>query len=389
MNFDKEIMRKIRGLILFTIFVLVILWNYKILFAGVRFLGKVLFPFALGGAIAFVINIPMSFIEQKIFGEQKEKKRKWGQKMARPTSFLLTLVFVIGLLMVAIWGIVPELGKSIMNLGKTLQEVVPQVQSWASKVFRNNSELANFISSLEFEWSVIFEQFFSFLKRGAGEIVGTTFETAKNIVSGIATFVIASVFSCYVLLQKERLSMQVRKMMYAFMPSDWAEIFDALGSMTHQTFSNFLMGQCLEALILGGMFLISMSIFRLPYALLISVLITLTSLVPIFGAFVGCGIGVLLIFIVNPAKVILFLILFLVLQQIEGNFIYPYVVGNSVGLPSIWVLAAVSIGASLMGIVGMIIFIPIVSVIYTVLRGIVNRRLKEKGIEIEVRGVSK
>jgi predicted PurR-regulated permease PerM len=129
------------------------------------------------------------------------------------------------------------------------------------------------------------------------------------------------------------------------------------------------------AVILGLMFLVSMTIFRMPYALLVSVLITFTALIPIFGAFIGCAVGALLIFMVSPVKALIFIIMFLVLQQIEGNFIYPHVVGNSVGLPSIWVLAAVTVGANLMGIVGMLIFIPLISVIYTLLRGIVNRRL--------------
>ena len=167
------------------------------------------------------------------------------------------------------------------------------------------------------------------------------------------------------------------------MPRDWTEIFIALGSVTHKTFSNFLTGQCLEAVILGCMFLVVMTIFRLPYALLISVLIAFMALIPIFGAFVGCAVGALLIFMVEPMKAVFFVVMFLVLQQIEGNFIYPHVVGNSVGLPSIWVLVAVSVGASLMGVVGMLIFIPIVSVVYTMLRGIVNRRLKEKKIEVD------
>ena len=170
--------------------------------------------------------------------------------------------------------------------------------------------------------------------------------------------------------------------MYAFMPKDWTEILLALSSLTYKTFSNFLTGQCVEAIILGSMFFVTMTIFGMPYALLIGILISFTALIPIFGAFIGCVIGALLIFMVNPMQALIFVVMFLVLQQIEGNLIYPHVVGNSVGLPSIWVLVAVSIGASLMGIVGMLIFIPIASVIYTLFRGIVHRRLKEKEIEV-------
>ena len=145
--------------------------------------------------------------------------------------------------------------------------------------------------------------------------------------------------------------------------------------MTYKSFSSFLTGQCLEAVILGSMFFVVMTILKMPYTLLISVLIAFTALIPIFGAFIGCGVGAFLIFMISPTQALIFIIMFLILQQIEGNFVYPYVVGNSVGLPSIWVLVAVSVGGSLMGLVGMLIFIPLTSVVYTLLRGIVNRRL--------------
>lgn len=382
MDLNKENMKKIRELILFTIFILVALWNYRLLFSGVKFLGNVIFPFALGGAIAFVLNVPMHFIEQKGFYETNINQKKWGKKLARPLSFILTLLFVIGILSIVIFVVVPELGNTIVNLGKTLQEFIPKMQAWAMELFRDNPELVAQIQMMEFEWDKILGDLVNFFKNGAGNVIDTTYAAAKSIVSGVSTFFIAFVFSCYILLQKEKLSVQVRKLMYAFMPLDWTEIFLALGSVTYKTFSNFLTGQCLEAVILGCMFFVTMTIFGLPYALLIAVLIAFTALIPIFGAFIGCAVGTLLIFIVNPVQALVFVVMFLVLQQIEGNFIYPHVVGSSVGLPSIWVLVAVSMGASLMGVVGMLIFIPIVSVVYTILRGVVNRRLKEKNIEV-------
>ena len=382
MDLNRENLKKIRGLILFTILVLVGLWNYKLLFSGVKFLGKVILPFAVGGAIAFIINVPMNFIERKLFEKPKAEEKKWAMKFARLASFILALGFVIGIFGIVVFVVVPELGRTIMNLGKTLQEVIPQIQVWASKMFRDNPELVAYINSLEFEWDKILGNLVNFLKNGAGSVLGGTVEAAKSIISGVSTFFIAFVFACYVLFQKETLNIQVRKLMYAFLPVDWTNIFIALGSVTHKTFSNFLTGQCVEAVILGLMFFVVMSIFSFPYALLVSVLIAFTALIPVFGAFIGCAVGVLLILLVNPMKALIFVIVFLVLQQIEGNFIYPHVVGNSVGLPSIWVLAAVSVGGSLMGVVGMLIFIPIVSVVYTLLRGIVNRRLKEKKIKV-------
>ncbi len=382
MDLNKENIKKIRGLIFFTALVFVAMWNYKLVFSGIRFLGHVIFPFALGGAIAFILNVPMRFVEEKLFKKIGLSDTKIGKKISRPLAFILTVLFVVGLIAIVVFVVVPELGNTIVNIGKTLQEFVPQAQKWAIQFFGDNPELVEQIQSLEFEWDQILGDLVNFLKNGAGSVIDTTFAAAKSIVSAVSTFFISFVFSCYILLQKEKLSVQVRKLMYAFMPKDWTEIFIALGSVTYKTFSSFLTGQCLEAVILGCMFFIAMSIFGMPYALLIAVLVAFTALIPIFGAFIGCAVGALLIFMVNPLQAVGFVAMFLVLQQIEGNFIYPHVVGSSVGLPSMWVLVAVSVGASLMGVVGMLIFIPIVSVVYTLLRGIVNRRLKERKIEV-------
>lgn len=382
MDLNKENIKKIRGLIVFTILILVALWNYKMLFAAVGFLGNVILPFAIGGMIAFILNVPMNFIERNFFKKTKFGKTKYGKKFARPVSFILALFFVMTLLAVIVLVVVPELGSTVMNIGKTLQEVAPKAEAWAIQFFGDNQELVKLIHDLEFEWDKVFTNVIGFFKTGAGSVLGTTFEAAKNIVSGVSTFFIAFVFACYILLQKEKLKVQVRKVMYAFLPRDWTEILLALGSVTYKTFSSFLTGQCLEAVILGSMFLLVMTIFRMPYALLIAVLIGFTALIPVFGAFIGCAVGALLIFMVNPMQAVGFIIMFLILQQVEGNFIYPHVVGNSVGLPAMWVLVAVSVGSSLMGIIGMLIFIPIMSVFYILLRGIVNRRLKEKNIKV-------
>ena len=375
MNLNKDNIKKIRGLILFTILVLVVLWNYELVFDGIAVLAKVILPFALGGAIAFLVNIPMNFFEHKLFEKAKKKGKKWAQKLARPVSLIITLLVIISVIAIVMLVVIPELGHTVLNLGKTIQAFIPEVQTWAIKTFHDNEEIVKWISNLDFKWDEILKNSMDFLTTGAGSVLGTTFEAAKSIISGVTTFFIAFVFSCYILLQKEKLGDQVKKLMCAFMPEDWRNILFALGTVVHKSFTNFFTGQCLEAVILGLLFLVVMTIFGLPYALLISVLIAFTALIPIFGAFIGCGVGALLIFMVDPVKALIFVIIFLILQQIEGNLIYPHVVGNSVGLPSIWVLVAVTTGANLMGIVGMLIFIPLFSVVYTIVRGIVNRRL--------------
>ena len=309
------------------------------------------------------------------------KENKWAKKFARPASFLITILFVLGIIGIVVFVVAPALGDTAMNLGRNIQAFIPQVQEWAENIFQDNKEIVKWIGSMEFKWDEMIKSGIDFFKNGAGSVLGSTFEAAKSIVSGVTTFFIAFVFSCYILLQKEKLNVQVRKVMYAFMPKDWTEILLALSSLTYKTFSNFLTGQCVEAIILGSMFFVAMTIFGMPYALLIGIIISFTALIPIFGAFIGCVLGSLLIFMVSPKQAILFILVFLILQQIEGNLIYPHVVGSSVGLPSIWVLAAVTIGGNLLGIIGMLIFIPLVSVLYTLFREYVYLRLKKQHIK--------
>lgn len=375
MKLDKENVKKIRGLILFTILILVALWNYKMALGILSFLWRVILPFVVGGAIAFLINIPMNFFERHLFGKAKEKEKKWALKLARPVSLIITILVILSVIAIVMLVVIPELGNTILKLGKTLQAIIPQIQMWVSDKLRDHQEIVDRVSKMEFNWEAILQGAIDFLKKGTGSVIGTTFEAAKSIISGIGTFFISFVFACYILVQKEKLGEQVQKFMCAFVPEDWRNILFALARVTNRSFVNFFTGQCVEAVILGLMFLVTMLIFRLPYAMLISVLIGFTALIPIFGAFIGCAVGAFLIFIVDPMKALIFIIIFLVLQQLEGNLIYPHVVGNSVGLPSIWVLVAVTLGGNLMGIPGMLIFIPLTSVVYTLLRGIVNRRL--------------
>lgn len=381
MELNRENMKKIRELILFTAIVIVCLWKFNMVLQVLLKGLNIFIPFLLGGAIAFVLNVPMNFVERHLFSVDKRKGKRYMQKAARPCSMILVLIFVFGVVAAVMFVLVPQLGNTFSNLGKNVQIFLPHVQAWAKQVFHNNKEIMNIVNNIEFDWDKIMNTGIGFFKNGAGSVLDSTITAAKSIVSGVTTFLIAFVFAIYILLQKEKLEIQAKKVLFAFVRKGRAEAIIEVCSLTYKTFSSFLTGQCLEAVILGSMFVVAMTIFRLPYALLIGIVIAFTALIPIFGAFVGCGIGVLLIFMVNPAKAAIFIVLFLVLQQIEGNLIYPHVVGNSVGLPSIWVLAAVSVGGSLMGITGMLIFIPIVSVLYALFREVVYLKLKKNKID--------
>ena len=383
MDLGKENIKKLRGLIIFTILILVGLQNFGVIINAARFLLNIIFPFALGAAVAFVLNVPMHFLEKHLFHERKWKENHAVRKLARPVSLILTMCIVIGVVVLVMFVVVPQLGTTIMSLGTSLQNFAVNLQSWGEKLFQDNQEIVGWINSLEFNWDQMIQTGIDFFKNGAGSVLNSTFSAAKTIISGLANFFIAFVFACYILLQKEKLSRQMKKIMYAFLKKDHVEVLTNVCSLSYKTFSNFLTGQCVEAVILGTMFFITMTIFRFPYALLVGVLIAFTALIPIFGAFIGCVIGAFLILMVSPVKAIGFIVMFLILQQIEGNLIYPHVVGGSVGLPSIWVLVAVTLGGSLMGIVGMLVVIPLSSVVYTLFRGCVYQRLKKKNIPLE------
>ncbi len=382
MDLNKENMRKIKELIVFTIVILIALWKYTLVVDFLGFILNIIFPFLLGGAIAFILNVPMSFLESKIFGNKNIEGRP-AQKFARPCSLTLTILGVIGIIALVMFVVIPQLGSTFVGLGKTIQDFTPVAMAWIEELFHNNQEIMTLLEDFNMDWDKILDGFAAFFKNGAGSVLDTTMSAAKSIISSVTTFFIAFVFSCYILLQKEKLRVQVQKIFYAYLPKKIVEKVLDICSLTYRTFASFLAGQCVEALILGMMFLVTMWILRLPYALLVGVLIAFTALIPIFGAFIGCIVGAFLILMVNPVKAITFVAMFLVLQQVEGNLIYPKVVGNSVGLPSIWVLAAVSIGGSLMGVVGMLVFIPLVSVVYILFRGDVYKRLEKKGIELE------
>ena len=380
MDLSKMSIKKIRELIVFTALLVVALWKFDVVLGVLKTIWDIIFPFVLGGAIAFLTNVPMSFLEKKIF-ENVKKKNKIVRKLKRPISLILTIVLVVGVIALVMFGVIPQLTRTMGTLVTSINDFIPQMQSWIGEFFHNNQEIMNLVDQIEFDPDQAIKWGISLLGNGAGNMMNTTMSAVGSIVSGVATFFIAFSFACYILFQKEKLHIQIRKVFFAFLPRQKADTFLKVCSLTYRTFANFLAGQCLEAVILGSMFVVTLSILRMPYALLIGILIAFTALIPVFGAFIGCAVGSFLIFMLSPKQAILFIIVFLVLQQIEGNLIYPHVVGESVGLPSIWVLAAVTVGGNIMGIVGMLVFIPLLSVFYTIFREFVYLHLKKKQIK--------
>lgn len=332
-------------------------------------------PFLLGGSIAFVLNVPMRAIERHVFPKERQMDR-----LRRPLALIFTLVAVLGVLTVAMWVIIPGVKEAILSAALQVPEAVDalllKLQAFAVYL----PELGEYLAGLELDWQSIAQRVMDVVKNWGGGLLSSGGGLIGGAVSALSTFVIGLIFAIYILLQKERLGRQAKQVLYALSPMERADRTMEVARLTERTFSSFLSGQCLEAVILGCIFVIAMTLFKMPYALLVGVLIGLTALIPIVGAFIGCVVGALLIALTDPIQALVFVGLFLVLQQIEGNLIYPHVVGSSVGLPSIWVLAAVSVGGSLMGIAGMLLFIPLCSVVYALFRAYVKGRLAEKKV---------
>ncbi len=380
---DKKQMKSIMLLILFTVMLYVGLQNIDVVLGVLGTMIGLVFPFILGGGIAFVLNVPMSFLERNIFGRGRLKDSRRAAKAARPVSLILALLLVILIIMIAGFVILPELGNTVMGLGKGIETGIRNLQIWIDSTFQNNSAIVEWANSLEIEPQKMVDSIMGVLQNGVNNILSSAVTVTVGIANTAMNASIAFVFACYILIQKEKLMVQAKKALFALLPEKTVQYLLHVCTLANNTFSRFVTGQCIEAVILGTMFFVAMTVFQFPYAMLVGVLIAFTALIPIFGAFIGCVISALLILLVSPMKALLFLILFLVLQQIEGNLIYPHVVGGSVGLPSVWVLVAVTVGGSLMGVAGMLIFIPLVSVIYALFREWMYKSLKKKGVQVK------
>ena len=358
------------------------LQNLDVVWGAVRGLLGILAPFLLGGALAFVLNVPMRAIERHLLQNSRR-----GAKLRRPLALVLTLLAVLGVLALASLVIGPGIADAVMSIIREIPAAFDRLQKQLNGLAESLAAylpmIQEWLAGVNIDWESLSRRVLEYAQALGSGIVSSGGGFIGGVVSGVSTFVIGLIFSFYILLQKEKLSRHGRQVIYGLLPLRQADRTLEILRLASRTFSSFLSGQCLEACILGTLFAVAMTIFRMPYALLVGVLIALTALIPIVGAFIGCAVGALLIAIDDPWKALWFIVLFLVLQQIEGNLIYPHVVGSSVGLPSIWVLAAVTLGGSLMGITGMLFFIPLCSVLYALFRSYVKDRLEKKAVPPE------
>ena len=376
MELNKENIQKIVGIIAFGVGFYWLLNNFTGIGDFIHRFFRLLFPFILGGVIAFILNIPMTKIEKFI---KKKLKRKKTHFPVRTISITLALLIFFAVIVAISFLLIPELIENIQLLISNIPQVVSDVQDWALK-------LADDYPDIQKQIEAAFESngtsFNDFIVSILNHVINGSLNFVSSLVSGLFTVFTAIVFAIYMLNQKEQLVVGSKKLMYAYVKKQHADKVIDMARLANQTFSKFISGQCVEAVLLGCIFFAVLNLLGFPYALIISVLISITALIPMFGAMIAMVIGAVLIAVTSPIKAILFIIIFQIIQQIENNFIYPKVVGKSVGLSSMWTLLAVILGGSLMGIVGMIIGLPLASIIYAIIKNETNERLAEKNIRV-------
>jgi predicted PurR-regulated permease PerM len=329
-----------------------------------------------GGAIAFILNVPVRALEKRVF-------RKGKPGVRRVFSILLTLLLVLIVVALLLLIVIPELVQAIEQLATSMPGFLDSIRSFGESLGEKYPDMGFWLDELNISWSTLRDEILAFLKRSSTTLVGSTVGLASSVISGVVNFILGLVFSIYMLARKEQLSRQFKRLLFAYVDEERAKKVLHAGHLVNVTFSKFVAGACTEAVILGLMFLVTMLIFRFPYAVLVAALVSVSALIPIVGAFIAAIVGMLLMLVANPMQAVWFLVLFLVLQQIEGNLIYPRVVGDSIGLPALWVLAAVMVGGNLFGVLGMLAGVPFAAVVYVLLRETVGQRMKRKKLADE------
>lgn len=336
---------------------------------------KPMIPLFIGASLAFVLNIYVKQLE-RLFAKIEKKKLKRALSVV---VALLTLVLILALVLLIV---IPEMARTFENIGKMLPGFFEDARAWLEGVLVSFPMFQDYLNNIDFSLENIGETLMDIIMVGGNNLADFTVSIATRLFSGAMNILLGLIFAIYILFDKENLGRQVRRILYAYLPEKRVDQFLGVSVLVSDIFQKFVTGQLTEAVILGMMFVVSMLIFGFPYAVVVGVLVTITAIIPIVGAFIAMAIGFFLIFVNSPVQALWFLLLFFVLQQIEGDFIYPKVVGNSIGLPALWVLAAVMVGGGLYGILGILLAVPIASVFYVLIKRNVGNRLDDKDIDV-------
>ncbi len=360
---------------------LLILGVYGVMFywetiAG--FLGAALVagaPLYLGCLVAYLVNILMQVYERVYF---PRKKSGFFAKSRRPVAMIGAFLTLIAIIVLIVSLVIPQLISCIQLLLSAIPGLMDKFLVWSQNLHIFSEEWYAFLKN--FDWESKLGEIVKMVTNGVGDVMGVAFKMVTSVISGTVTIFISLIFACYLLAAKDRLRLQLRRTVKCYLKPEWYRKCVYFLHTIHDSFHRYIVGQCTEAVILGGLCFLCMLLFRLPYAAMIGALIAFTALIPIAGAYIGATLGAIMILAVSPVKALMFLLLIVILQQLEGNLIYPRVVGASIGLPGIWVLAAVTIGGGIYGIWGMFLGVPLAAAFYRIVRDNVESRTKKENI---------
>ena len=384
-EFNSKNVKKILLIITYTVLLCFALLNLNVVFKVLGYILNLLKPFIYGFCLAFILNIPLSKFENMFKNKKKVAK---GKAPAKPTvekkntklrvaGIAFSILIFIGIIFLTLFLVIPEFINTISIFKDNIPEAFENVKEWLKTLMVNYPEITEKITSYQPDWAALESDITKIIKTAATGIIGISIDFVVGLFSGVVNLVMGFVFAIYMLMQKEGLIQQSKRVLRAYLPENKSEKVLHIGSITNDTFKKFFGGQFVEAILLGVLCFIGMKIFGMPYALTISVLVGVTALIPVFGAFFGTAIGAILILAVDPMKAVWFVVYIIVLQQIDGNLIYPKIVGDSVGLPGIWVMLAVLIGGNSLGVIGMLVGVPIASVVYKLIKEHVNKQKNE------------
>ncbi len=385
-------LKKILLIITYAIVLCLALLNLDVVFKVFSYLFNLLKPFLYGFCLAFILNIPLSKFEGMIKNRKSKKKAKQKESKNIPEKkntklrvlgIIVSLLIFIGIICLTMFLVIPEIINTFNIFKENIPAAFAKCQEWLADMMSNYPDIFEKIRSYTPDWQAIDTDITNVIKNAAAGIIGGSIRFIIGLFSGVFNFFMGLVFAIYMLMQKETLVRQLKKLVNACVSESKASKLLYIGKITNNTFKKFFGGQFVEAVLLGTLCFIGMQIFRMPYALTISVLIGVTALIPVFGAFFGTAIGAILILAVNPMQALWFVVFIIVLQQIDGNLIYPKIVGDSVGLPGIWVMLAVLLGGNSLGIIGMLVAVPIASVIYKLIQEKVNKNKSIEQMKVE------
>lgn len=384
MELSKGNVRKILFIVLIAALIVIGLYRIGDVVNVIGAIFYLLTPFFFGIAIALLLNIIMNPLERLLSKNIRLRKRiteKGKTKHpARVLSLIISIAIAILIVIVFFALIVPRLYDTFAQLVRTVPYALRDLQLWVNATVDQYPQIEEWVADLDIDLQNIFSNVSTFLRSSMTRLINSTVNAVSSALLALVNIFIGFVFAIYLLLHKDQLANQFNRLMYAFFPQEKAENIIYVAALSGKTFSAFVAGQCIEAVILAMLCFIGMMILKIPFALLISLIAMVFALIPIFGAWFSGIIGFLLILIEAPIKAVIFVLFIIILQQVEGHVIYPKTMSKNIQLPSMWILVAVTIGGKMFGIVGMIVFIPICSVIYTLTREVMHHRLRQKGM---------